>query len=160
MRPQPHTAAAGHVITMQDHLWVHRRTQDRAYAVWISSGCRSGTALRDWLQAEAEVLIEFCRLHVRPAGRCSAARRTRKKSAVGAASNRRTAAVSSQTEGLSQLPQGKDLRDYPLTASNCVRPPPREGTRPTNARCRPGPLSRRLPMRIRYLPSRDNPEDL
>jgi MFS family permease len=48
------------------------------------------------------------------------------------------------------------IRDYPLTASNCVRPR-RVRARGLQTRCRPGPLTRRLPMRIRYLPSRDNP---
>jgi hypothetical protein len=61
-------------------------------------------------------------------------------------------------EGISSRAKRVEVnRDYPLTASNCVRPR-RVRARGLQTRCWPGPLTRRLPMRIRYLPSRDNPE--
>ncbi len=63
------SAKVGPIITLKDHLWVHQRTEERAYAIWVSSGCRSGTALRDWLQAEYEVLLEFCRQYRIQSGR-------------------------------------------------------------------------------------------
>jgi Protein of unknown function (DUF2934) len=103
MRTRPNTEAPGHVITLQDHLWVHNRTRERAYAIWVLSGCPSGTALRDWLQAEDEVLIEFCRRHSRSSDCGRVSGRARKQFAVG------TASLFSQKERTSQSPQGKEL---------------------------------------------------
>jgi hypothetical protein len=103
MRMQPHTAAAGHVITREDNLWVHRLTKARAYAIWVSSGCRCGTALRDWVQAENEVLVEFCAQQVRPFARGRASCERRKRFSARSASNRQAAAVYSQTERSLQL---------------------------------------------------------
>jgi hypothetical protein len=109
MRMQPHTAAAGYVITQEDHLRVHQWTKARAHAIWVSSGCRSGTVLRDWLQAEDEVLVEFCRQHMRPSAPGQHSCEKRKKSAAGMGSNRRAAAVYLQIKRFPQLLKGKDL---------------------------------------------------
>jgi hypothetical protein len=37
------------------HQWIERR----AYERWRANGCPSGTALQDWLEAEAEVDAEL-----------------------------------------------------------------------------------------------------
>src|ERR1700677_3413283 len=79
------------------------RDQGRAYAIWISSGCRSGTARRDWFAAEEEVLVEFCRRRTRPAVSGWTLRQTRKKSARGFASKQRRSAEYSRSEGLPPL---------------------------------------------------------
>jgi hypothetical protein len=56
--------AARHRITVEEHLRVQKKIEMRAYAVWNSSGRPSDTALRDWLQAQDEVIAEFCQEHM------------------------------------------------------------------------------------------------
>jgi hypothetical protein len=41
--------------------WHHRLIERRAYARWRAKGCPGGTALQDWLEAEAEVALELRR---------------------------------------------------------------------------------------------------
>jgi hypothetical protein len=55
-------------ITRQEHLWVQKMIEKRAYALWVSAGCNKGTSLRDWIDAEKEVLTDFCRRKLRPPG--------------------------------------------------------------------------------------------
>jgi hypothetical protein len=38
---------------------LHVLIAERAYSIWQSRGCPTGTSLRDWLQAEAEVRAEI-----------------------------------------------------------------------------------------------------
>ena len=40
---------------------LHDMIAKRAYAIWQSHGCPRGTAVQDWLQAEAEVKREIQR---------------------------------------------------------------------------------------------------
>jgi len=42
-----------------EHLQVQWAIEDRARQIWLASGCALGSALSDWLKAEAEVLLEF-----------------------------------------------------------------------------------------------------
>ena len=56
----------------------HQLIERRAYERWRAKGCPSGTALQDWLEAEAELHSEFemdswsplCRIRL-PAGAVS-----------------------------------------------------------------------------------------
>jgi hypothetical protein len=66
---QPHATAAGQALTAEEHMRVQKRIEARAYAKWLAAGCRNATALKDWIEAEDEVLVEFCRRHMRPAAR-------------------------------------------------------------------------------------------
>ena len=38
---------------------IHDMIAQRAYVKWIARGCRSDTALQDWLEAEAEVKADI-----------------------------------------------------------------------------------------------------
>jgi hypothetical protein len=40
---------------------IHDRIAQRAYLKWKARGCRSDTAMQDWLEAEAEVKSEIRR---------------------------------------------------------------------------------------------------
>jgi hypothetical protein len=98
MKTQPHTAVAGNPITLEDHFQVQTRIEARAYAIWISSGRRNDTALRDWIKGEDAVLVEYCSRHTRPPARGWASSETRKKAAAGTASKRRPTDIYSQSE--------------------------------------------------------------
>lgn len=39
----------------------HERIAMRAYEKWMKRGCPQGTALQDWVEAEAELLAEMSR---------------------------------------------------------------------------------------------------
>ncbi len=52
----PRSVAYGPNTTTSDsHILRHRLIERRAYERWRAKGCPSGTALQDWLEAEAEV---------------------------------------------------------------------------------------------------------
>lgn len=40
---------------------IHDMIAQRAYLKWLARGCRSDTALQDWLEADAEVRAEIRR---------------------------------------------------------------------------------------------------
>ena len=106
---QPHTTAAGQALTAEEHIRVQKRIEARAYAKWVASGCRNATALRDWVEAEEEVLVEFCRRRMRPAARGGASCGTRGKPVAGSASKRRPTPAYSRTEESTALLQGNEL---------------------------------------------------
>jgi hypothetical protein len=56
------------VFSTEDHLRVQQQIEERALALWMAGGCRPGTALNDWLQAEREVLERFIRTYSRNHG--------------------------------------------------------------------------------------------
>lgn len=39
----------------------HDRIAMRAYEKWMKRGCPQGTALQDWMEAEAELMSEYSR---------------------------------------------------------------------------------------------------
>jgi Protein of unknown function (DUF2934) len=47
------------VFTAREHLGAQQQIERRAHELWWAGGCRHGTALTDWLQAESEVLEQF-----------------------------------------------------------------------------------------------------
>jgi hypothetical protein len=46
-------------FTVEDHLWVQKEIEHRAYELWLAGGCRQMAGLNDWLQAEREILEKF-----------------------------------------------------------------------------------------------------
>jgi len=61
----PGSIAEGVVFRVEEHLRAQQQTERRAHELWCARGCRDGTALSDWLQAESEVLEEFIGAYVR-----------------------------------------------------------------------------------------------
>ncbi len=53
------------VFTMEEHLRVQQQIERRARQLWCAGGCRQGTGLNDWCQAEREVLEQFIRTYAR-----------------------------------------------------------------------------------------------
>jgi hypothetical protein len=47
------------IFTAEEHLKAQQQIEWRARELWRAEGCRDGTALGDWLQAEREVLEQF-----------------------------------------------------------------------------------------------------
>jgi hypothetical protein len=47
------------IFTAEEHLKTQQQIERRARELWCAGGCRDGTALGDWLQAEREVLEQF-----------------------------------------------------------------------------------------------------
>jgi hypothetical protein len=47
------------VFTAGEHLGAQQQIERRAHELWCAGGCRHGTTLSDWLQAESEVLEQF-----------------------------------------------------------------------------------------------------
>jgi len=47
------------VFTVEEHLEAQQQIERRALALWCAGGCRPGTTLTDWLEAEREVLGQF-----------------------------------------------------------------------------------------------------
>jgi hypothetical protein len=45
---------------MEEHLWVQKQIEERAYELWREGGGRQDSPLGNWLQAEDEVVREFC----------------------------------------------------------------------------------------------------
>jgi len=68
MKMTARQSPSAQTISMQEHLWVQQMIEKRAYALWVSAGCNKGTSLRDWIEAEIEVLTDFCRRKLRPPG--------------------------------------------------------------------------------------------
>jgi hypothetical protein len=52
-------------FTSGEHLGVQEQIERRARELWCAGGCRHGTALNDWVQAECEVLEQFIRVCAR-----------------------------------------------------------------------------------------------
>ena len=52
-------------FTSTDHLGVQEQIERRARELWCAGGCRHGTPLNDWLQAEREVLEQFMQVRTR-----------------------------------------------------------------------------------------------
>ena len=48
-------------FTAEEHLWAQRSIELRAYKRWRDCGGSGAGALKNWLEAEEEVLTEFCR---------------------------------------------------------------------------------------------------
>jgi hypothetical protein len=46
-------------LTVEEHLWLHRRMEQRAHELWLARGCPRKAALDNWLQAERETWKEF-----------------------------------------------------------------------------------------------------
>ncbi len=61
----PSRLVEGVVFTMEEHLRVQQQIERRARQLWCAGGCRQGTALNDWCQAEREVLEQFIRTYAR-----------------------------------------------------------------------------------------------
>jgi hypothetical protein len=55
----------GVVFTAEEHLRVQQQIERRARVLWCAGGCRHGTTLKDWVQAEREVLAQFIRAYSR-----------------------------------------------------------------------------------------------
>lgn len=68
------------VFTSGEHLGVQEQIERRARELWCAGGCRHGTALNDWLQAEREVLEQFIQVCAR--------RHSLTQSSVGVARNK------------------------------------------------------------------------
>jgi Protein of unknown function (DUF2934) len=47
----------------------HERIAMRAYEKWMKRGCPQGTALQDWVEAEAELVAEMSRGSSMPSAR-------------------------------------------------------------------------------------------
>src|SRR6266704_6413635 len=81
----PGRLVEGVVFTPKEHLGVQHQIERRARLLWYAGGCRQGTALHDWLQAEREVLEQFIRAYAR---RRSSPQSSRQRPAVTAARER------------------------------------------------------------------------
>jgi hypothetical protein len=49
-------------LTVEEHLWLHRRMERRAHELWLARGCQPESALDDWVQAERETWKKFHRI--------------------------------------------------------------------------------------------------
>jgi hypothetical protein len=47
------------VFTVDEHLWVQHRIENRAHELWLLRGSQQDAALDNWLHAEREVLENF-----------------------------------------------------------------------------------------------------
>ncbi len=47
------------IFTAREHLGAQEQIERRAHELWCAGGCRHDTALKDWLQAEREILEQF-----------------------------------------------------------------------------------------------------
>jgi hypothetical protein len=67
------------VFPAEKHLVVQEQIERRARELWGVGGCCHGTALKDWVQAECEILeqfiLAFARQHSFPPSSTGAARR-------------------------------------------------------------------------------------
>ena len=59
-RRVPDDGAHRDYFTLAEHLWVQKQIEKRAYELWREGGGRQDTPLSNWLQAEDEVVREFC----------------------------------------------------------------------------------------------------
>jgi DUF2934 family protein len=55
----PARIVEGVVFRVEEHFRVQQQIERRANELWRAGGCRHGTALNDWLQAESEVVEQF-----------------------------------------------------------------------------------------------------
>lgn len=55
----PARIVEGVVFRVEEHFKVQQQIERRANELWCAGGCRDGTALNDWLQAEREVVEQF-----------------------------------------------------------------------------------------------------
>ena len=51
------------LFTLEEHLRLQRRIEERARQIWRAGGRRQGNPLSDWVQAEIETLAEFIATH-------------------------------------------------------------------------------------------------
>src|SRR5271163_2447994 len=58
-KPSPGRIVEGVVCRVEEHCRVQQQIERRANELWCAGGCRHGTALNDWLQAEREVVEQF-----------------------------------------------------------------------------------------------------
>lgn len=49
-------------LTVEEHLWLHRRMELRAHELWLAGGHRRAATLQNWLQAERETWAAFRRI--------------------------------------------------------------------------------------------------
>ena len=66
------------VLTAEGHLRLQEQIERRANELWRAGGCRDGTSLSDWLQAEREVLEQRARAYQRRVATAAAAGRTQR----------------------------------------------------------------------------------
>jgi hypothetical protein len=62
------------VATAEEHLWVQREIERRAYELWRAGGCRHHTTLHDWLLAEREILEQYRQTRLAGPGPAAAGR--------------------------------------------------------------------------------------
>lgn len=60
MNTKPQKTADEFNFSVAEHLEVQRRIEALAYVKWIESGCQTATA-DNWIEAEEEVMTDFCR---------------------------------------------------------------------------------------------------
>jgi hypothetical protein len=53
-------------FTIEEHLLVQRRIEERARRIWLANYCSPQSRLDDWLKAEGEVLVEFVQARMQP----------------------------------------------------------------------------------------------
>jgi len=70
------------VLTAEGHLRLQEQIERRAHELWRAGGCRDGTGLSDWLQAEREVLEQRARAYQRRVSTAAAAGRTQRIAAI------------------------------------------------------------------------------
>ncbi len=69
------------VLTAEGHLRLQEQIERRANELWRAAGCRDGTSLSDWLQAEREVLEQRARAYQLRVSTAAAAGQTQRISA-------------------------------------------------------------------------------
>ena len=70
------------VLTAEGHLRLQEQIERRANELWRTGGCRDGTSLNDWLQAEREVLEQRARAYQLRVSTAAAAGRTQRMTAI------------------------------------------------------------------------------
>ena len=56
-------ATGANGLSAEEHLWLNWELERRSREIWLSGGCREGSALANWLQAERETWQRFVRSH-------------------------------------------------------------------------------------------------
>jgi hypothetical protein len=86
-------------FTVKDHLSAQEQIERLAHELWSAGGCRHGTALNDWLEAEREVLDQFIGAYARrhelrqASGSCASVSVARKKPETRILKRKRTVAA-------------------------------------------------------------------
>jgi hypothetical protein len=89
-KPLPSMIAEKVIFTAEEHLKTQRQIERRAREIWCAGGCRDGTALGDWLQAEREVLEQFIWAYAR---RDALRQSSRPRASVGCARKKTEARI-------------------------------------------------------------------